>query len=680
MTSMDVGNVTFEFALFGEVLEPRAGVVAVDVGSTCVAGVIDHHFAEAGDECAATLVVNRGEELVLNHLDEAPGEGLTIVVHREPDLDAVVAAYLTAALVLDGGLPNGAEALAEYARIVDSGKLPPDGLEQTSLWALYTAATHLLSSENDHQDEHELYRAWLHRGFDLIVLALESEPSSVSDVRLPEDLYGFEDEWAFLTEERGRYREDRDVAETFPIFLPINSGEYEQEVTGLRIRSPRSSLFTQIACAEGYPITHVIIERPPRDDESTPSERHLITVSPESGFWLRGLGMALERLEVEARAGTGRLRSPPPRWPDVTNSDPWYDGRSPIHAYTIVDTPDSGTVLTAERVIETLEDTMTWIELGRPIKEILCPKGCRFPSDRGASYCPFHADKLMPALVDGRYEVEAVVAEGGMGSVWKVRDLRTSIQYALKRVLQQHMGREEVWSRFRREGTLASRVAHPNVVRHISFATSAETGPYIISEFVDGTDLRRDIEAFQKRREWYPWLRIKSIMLQSCHALAAVHNAGVLHRDLKPENIMLKGEEPGSDTDDPEVKILDFGLSILNDPNAPRITAVGIVSGTTEYAAPEQMKGGQMDERADLYALGSILFELLSFEQPFMGYERPMDVAMAKIAYEAPKLPHNHPRLEEDDGLEDLIVRLLAKEKEPRPSSAGEVAQLLEEL
>jgi tRNA A-37 threonylcarbamoyl transferase component Bud32 len=673
---MDAGQVTFEFALFGEVLSPRAGVVALDVGSTCVAGVIDHHFGEAGADCAATLVVRRGEELVLGHLGGAPVDGpLTIVVHREPDLDSVVAAYLCLILARTGALPEGAQALAEYARLVDAGKLPPDGLGQTSLWALYTAATHLLGAAADRPaDDAEIFRSWLRRGFELLDLVIEPAPRAVDEVRLPADLPGFEDEWAFLTQERSRYVADRAGAVPFEVFLPVVSGEFEQEVRGLRVRNPAAALFVPIAWAEGFPVVHVVQDRPVGPEDPTVPERHQIAVSPESGFWLRGLGAALERREEEARARLGCLRPQPPRWPDVTNADPWYDGRSPLHGYAVVDTPGHGTVLALDEVVETILDSRAWIELGRPVKELLCTRGCRFPRESGASYCPFHSDKLMPSLVDGRYEVLSLIAEGGMGSVWRVRDIRTSTPYALKRVLQRHLGDEDVWNRFRREASLSSCVDHPNVVRVVRSGMSAESGPYIVTEFVEGTDLRKDLSAFQARGEWYPWPRARNILLQVCGALETVHGAGVLHRDLKPENIRLQGGEPGGDDPSPVVKILDFGLSILADRRVARITAVGTVSGTIEYAAPEQLRGDDLDQRADLYSLGCILYEMLCFDPPFTGYDTPMDAAMAKIAGEARPLPHRHPQVNRDGRVEALLFRMISRSPAGRPRTAAEVA------
>ncbi len=678
---MDIDHVTFAFALFGEVLEPRAGVVAVDVGSICVGGVIDHHFAEAEDECAATLVVKRGEELVLKHLREAPGDGLTIVVHREPDLDAVVAAYLVVALVQDGRLSPRAKALAEYARVVDAGKPPPDGLGPTSLWALYAATAHLISSEPEEPaDEFEQYCAWMHRGFELLDLALDSSPEKSVELCLPKSLTGWEKEQAFLLNERIRYVADKKAAETFTISLPVHGGEWERDVSAMRINNPRSVLFSRFAQAEGFEMTHVIREGQDASDEGASPERHLISVLPERGVWLRGLGAALERSEAEARAEMGFLRPLPPRWPDVTNSDPWYDGRAPIHGYTVVDIPDCGTVLTSEEVCRIVDDTASWIPLGRPVHMLICPRGCRYPKKTGASYCPFHADKLMPGLVDGRYEILDLIGEGGMGAIWRVKDSRTSKLYALKRLLQQFMGDEEIWNRFRREASLASRVAHPNIVRLIYFGTSAETGPYTVSEYIEGTNLRADIAAFQETRAWYPWPRLLSVLTQVCRALAAVHHAGVLHRDLKPENIMLQGEVAGGLATSPVVKVLDFGLSILTDPKAPRITAAGVISGTAEYAAPEQMGDETLDERADLYGLGAIFYELLCCEAPFSELETPIAIGMAKIFEDAPPLPHKHPQLRKDGRIEELLFRLLARDRENRPRSADEVVRELELL
>lgn len=677
----ELNRVSFAFARYGEVLEPRSGVVAVDVGSTCVAGVIDHHFAEAGDECAATLVVNRGQELVLQHLRDAPADPLTIVMHQQPDLDCIVAAYLVMELVSHGALPPGAPALAEYARVIERGTLPPDGLGPTSLWALYTATTHLLSQTEDRPEEQaDLFRQWVARGLELLDYAIEGEPADAAEIWLPEELPGWSREQAFLDEEQERYSADRRSAEEITLTVPTPEQDATVTVPGVRIESPRSALFRQFAQAEGFPLVQIITDRSVDGPPPLTGQRHIITLAPESGGWLRGLGAALERREVEARAELGALRPPPPRWPDVTNSDPWYDGRSPLHGYSLVDTPHGGTVLSAEELSAIIADSPAWMVLGQPARERLCPKGCRLPEGSGAAYCPYHADKLMPSRVDGRYEVEEILAEGGMGSVWRVRDARTARRYALKRLLPQMMGNEEIWNRFRREAAVASRVAHPNVVRLITSGTSAEAGPYFVSELIDGSDLRQDMLAFQQRREWYPWPRLRSVILQVCYALDAVHGSGVLHRDLKPENIMLVGEEPGDDNPWPPIKVLDFGLSIYTDPSAPRFTVGSMASGTAEYASPEQLGVMRLDERSDLYALGSILFELLSYETPFSELSNPMEIGMAKVSREPPELPGDHPQRALTPELEALVARLLAREPDQRPSSAAEVIAALDQI
>lgn len=678
---MDLRRIHFEFALFNEVLEPRDEVVAVDVGSTCVPGVIDHHFTGASDDCAATLVARRGDELVLGHLANTRAGELTIVTHREPDLDATIASYLVAHLFLEGSLPEYAEAIAEYARVIDEGRIPPDGLGPTSLWALYTAACHRVgTSRQSPPNVLEQYRLWLKRGFELLDRALECKPQHIEAIWLPENLASFREEQTFLEADQRRYSVDREKAQSFELALPLAGEEGERLVPGLRTRGPRAAMFRQFAQAEGFPFTHVMVDRTAPDGAIAP-ERHIISVAPESGVWLRGLGAALERREVEVRAEKHIMRPQPPRWPDVTNSDPWYDGRSPIHSYSVVDSPNGGTALDAEEVTRIIEDSATWIALGRPARELLCPKGCRFPADTGASYCAYHSDKLMPGIVDGHWEVEELIAEGGMGSVWRVLDVRSRQRYALKRLLPQFMRDEESWSRFRQEAALASRIAHPNIVRVITSGTSAETGPYIVTEFVKGTDLRRDLLAFQERREWYPWPRIKAVVIQVCQALAAVHGAGVLHRDLKPENIMLVGVEPGEDPEmAPPVKVLDFGLSMLADPAVPRITTLGRVTGTAEYASPEQMGNMALDERSDLYSLGAIFHELVSFDPPFADLITPMAIGMAKIARNPPPLEHRHPELDGNPRIEPLIAQLVACGREKRPKSALEVAELFEQI
>jgi len=134
----DQRQIAFKFALMGERLEQVDGVIALDVGSQCVAGVIDHHFRDAGNECAASLVAAQ-PWLVTEHVagGNAP---ITLVLHQEPDFDCVASAYLAQSLILIGELPPNAEAIARYAREVDAGRPLPGGIGEDSVWALFVAA------------------------------------------------------------------------------------------------------------------------------------------------------------------------------------------------------------------------------------------------------------------------------------------------------------------------------------------------------------------------------------------------------------------------------------------------------------------------------------------------------------------------------------------------------------
>jgi hypothetical protein len=674
---MELGKDKLEFVLMGEMVEPRDGVIAVDVGGDCIPGVIDHHFAGLEKECAATLVATRGEELVLEHLRAAPGPGLTIVMHHAPDLDCVVSAYLAIALARQGELPTGAMALAEYARDVDAGRVPPDGITLSALWALYTAAVHLRPARGRTLAENtEVYRSWVARGFELLDLVLETAPDHASEIHLPERLEGWEAEQIFLVEDIKRYGDDKTAACFFEIDLPQSDGSGMRSVNGMKSHDPGSALFKSFARAEGYTFTHVIYTTDVRPGEHTQPSRHVISVAPERGVWLRGLGQALERAEVGLRAEVGCPRPGPPRWPDVTNSDPWYDGRSALHGYTIVDTPHRGTLLTDEQVFALTMDTPTWEALGRPERTLFCPKGCRFRETSAGLYCPKHGCRLMPSLIDGRFQVESFLGEGAMGVVWKVRDRWTGRPYALKHLHHVDSQQAEASTRFRRAALVAGRVSHPNVVRQFHFGADAAAGLYTISEYVQGTDLLKDIDAYTGR--WYRWQRLRHIMVQMCDALSAVHEAGVLHRDLKPANVMLGGVEPGDDRDDPMVKVLDFSISILADPEATRITMDGGVACTLAYAAPEQLAGGPIDERTDLYALGCIFYELLCGAQPFRHATDYRTMVRAKRSAPPPPLPRRHSMLDRDMRIEGLLFSLLQPDPGQRPRSALDARRAFE--
>jgi len=336
----------FRFVGLGKPLTPQPGVVALDVGSTCQPGVIDHHFAAAGDrdlECATSMVWKR-PDLVTDHLAGiAPGD-VTWTLHEHPDFDCIASAYLAWHLVTLGFFPPGTAQLAAYARQVDAGAEFLDQLAspERTPYALFQLHLHEVESLGLPAPQANEWR--MKHGFAVLdyLCRLEAEGRhALQENRVPHE-HGF---WGALGRDRGQFEEhDFDRHKTFQ--ARILRGTASAEVDGLVIDSPRSLLFKTWARRAGYPL---LVVRWPQPDK--PDHRMVISVPPSMRGALCGLGRALEEAETKKR-GEAKRRPPPPRSPDVDNADPWYDGRSPLHAYTIVDSPREGTVLTVAEVVK----------------------------------------------------------------------------------------------------------------------------------------------------------------------------------------------------------------------------------------------------------------------------------------------------------------------------------------
>ena len=255
-----------------------------------------------------------------------------------------------------------------------------------------------------------------------------------------------------------------------------------------------------------------------------------------------------------------------------------------------------------------------------PLAQLVCP-ACGQTSTSRNKFCPFDGetlvtdqgrgaavpDPLLGITVDDRYEVLAVIGEGGMGRVYRVRHRRLGRSFALK-ALRTELARDtNLAERFIQEARAAAVVTHPNVVQINDFGTLHTRQPYFVMELLEGRTLARII------REEGPIepLRCLTIARQIAEAIAAAHAMGVIHRDLKPDNIILV-RPSGSHT---IVKVLDFGLAKVAGSN--RLTRPGVVFGTPHYMSPEQASGEQFDHRVDIYALGIIMFEMLTGRVPF---------------------------------------------------------------
>ncbi|MDH5704932.1 MAG: protein kinase [Candidatus Aminicenantes bacterium] len=261
-----------------------------------------------------------------------------------------------------------------------------------------------------------------------------------------------------------------------------------------------------------------------------------------------------------------------------------------------------------------------------------------------------------------RYQVIEELGKGGMGRIYKVYDTKIDEKIALKLVDVETAADKKTLERFSNELKLARKVSHRNVCR--MFDLGEEQGiHYITMEFVPGEDLKNSITRIGPLT---PGKAI-SIAKQICKGLAEAHKLGVIHRDLKPQNVMIDSEG--------NARIMDFGIARTL--KGEGITADGVVIGTPEYMSPEQVEGKEVDPRTDIYALGTILYEMLTGRVPFKA-KSPISIAF-KHKTEKPK----DPRMYNDqipEELSRLVLKCMEKDKEKRYQSAGELLEELESV
>jgi eukaryotic-like serine/threonine-protein kinase len=257
-------------------------------------------------------------------------------------------------------------------------------------------------------------------------------------------------------------------------------------------------------------------------------------------------------------------------------------------------------------------------EAAPPMME--CPR-CGRCEEADATVCPSDGAPLKagptPRVVDNKYRVEQLLGRGGMGAVYRARDMRLDRLVAVKVVRPELLEDHDARRRFRREAQIVARLQHPGIVSIFDFGTLAGGGAYLVMELVRGEDLRR---VLHREGRLEPARAVK-ILAAVCAAIDAAHLEGVLHRDLKPENILLPGGEI-------EAKVLDFGVAklvadgergISEDASETQaaLTVAGTIVGTPAYMAPEQLGALALDPRTDVFALGVIAYEMLSGDLPF---------------------------------------------------------------
>ncbi|PRP93505.1 serine/threonine-protein kinase [Enhygromyxa salina] len=261
--------------------------------------------------------------------------------------------------------------------------------------------------------------------------------------------------------------------------------------------------------------------------------------------------------------------------------------------------------------------------------------------------------------IGDRFVIERSLGHGGMGAVYLANDERLTEKVALKIMHGMALLDPSASDRLRREASAARRITHPNVVK-IHDVGDDQGHLFLSMEFVEGQSLAQLIS----RHSVLPLERVRGYISEICEGLAAAHAQGVIHRDLKPANVIV--------TPDQRVKIIDFGLARVADLEG--MTATGMLLGTPEYMAPEQIKGGNLDGRTDLYALGALTYHAITGRPPFTG-DTPIGVSLAQ-ATEQP-IPPSALRPGLDAAWDGFVLRALNKAKEDRFETAQAMREAL---
>lgn len=300
-------------------------------------------------------------------------------------------------------------------------------------------------------------------------------------------------------------------------------------------------------------------------------------------------------------------------------------------------------------------------------------------------YCPEDGTVLVPVSsgedhperdlvgerIFGDYILRRKLGEGGMGAVYLAENVAINQRIAIKVLHPESAANDEMVQRFNREADAIARLSHPNTIRVFIFGKTPDPLIYLAMEFVDGRPLRDVLHEHGAFDE----LRAINVLRQALHALSEAHELGIVHRDLKPDNIMLTRFRGVDDF----VKVLDFGIAKIKEQDGQdqrKLTQAGIVYGTPEYLSPEQARGKDIDHRADLYALGIILYEMLTGVVPFNG-STSLAILSGHV-YQEPPDPSSVSKAPIADAMKDVLFKAIAKKPEDRYQSAMEFLEALE--
>ena len=278
-------------------------------------------------------------------------------------------------------------------------------------------------------------------------------------------------------------------------------------------------------------------------------------------------------------------------------------------------------------------------------------------------------DPLLGRVIADRFRIVSLIARGGMGKVYRAEQAPLGRVCALKVLNPNYNGDAdpEFHRRFFREASITSRITHPNSVTIFDYGKTDDDVYYMAMEYLEGQTLHQAL----RERGTMPEERVGRITMQMCRALREAHALDVIHRDLKPANIFLTRH--GDDED--FVKVLDFGLvKHLSERPEEQLTQTGLFMGSPKYMAPEQIQGGHVDARTDVYSLGIMLYEMLAGKVPF---ERAtsVNILMAHVGEPPPPMRAINPNLVCSPAFEDLVMRCIAKNPNERYASMDAVLQ-----
>jgi len=270
------------------------------------------------------------------------------------------------------------------------------------------------------------------------------------------------------------------------------------------------------------------------------------------------------------------------------------------------------------------------------------------------------AEPRIGQLFAGRYEIQGVLGQGGMGVVYRAHDRDLDDVVAIKTLRGEALSADpSLLDRFKQEIRLARRITHPNILRTHDLGESLGLR-YLSMEFVKGLTLKQLVEA----GEILPTPVGLRIAKQICAGLAAAHEVGVIHRDIKPQNIII--EATGG------LKIMDFGIARLKEERG--MTAEGTVVGTPDYMSPEQARGQTLDFRSDIYSTGVVLYEVFTGTLPFDG-DSPLAVVLKHIQEPPPSPQARNPRI--DPKISQIVLKCVQKDPKDRFQSVNDLYEAL---